>query len=291
MTLTIKSTSVCDNSDEFSSVKLAVDAGESCISYFDQDRGDIDLLINIGIYRDRNIIEPAMSSLIQKGLQLNNDPLLNAMTKTTFSFDIVNGTPSFINAIEVIDSMITTGASKNAIIVSSDTHPSQSKHDGFPFRNFGAAMILSRDNHAKEKPRFFYKSSQDGYIGMKSHFTFQKNAQKILQVDVEDDYFEKLLLFTINAIKEGIDTGQLDLTNVTAVITSQPGGNFGKSFAEGIGLSGDLAIDTFDEFGDTHSSALILGYHKGIESGKIKEGDQVVFVAAGSGLSMGCCVL
>ena len=88
MVLEVRSTAVCDDPEEFSSVNLAVRAGESCIAGFSQDRGEIDLLINIGVYRDRNIIEPAMSSLIQRELRLNNDPLATDMEKTTFSFDL-----------------------------------------------------------------------------------------------------------------------------------------------------------------------------------------------------------
>ena len=61
--------------------------------------------------------------------------------------------------------------------------------------------------------------------------------------------------------------------------------------AKGAGLSGGLAMDTFGEFGDTHSSALILGYHLAIENRRIAPGDRVVFVGAGSGLSVGCCVM
>lgn len=287
----IKSTSIYDSLDEYSSIKLAVNAGEKCIARSGEHQSDIDLLINIGIYRDKNYVEPAMSSLIQKGLQLNNDPLQSQMKKQTFSFDLVNGIPSFINAIEIIDSFMQTGESNNVLVVSSDTHPSQAKQDDFPFTNFGAAMLFSKHNGNRRAGQFFYETSHNGYTGLRGHAKFQPDGQRLLTIGIEKDYCEKALTFTIDSIKKGIKAKALDLSDIKAVITSQPGRDFCKSLAEGIGLSQDMAIDTFDEYGDTYSSALILGYHTGIERNIITAEDKVLFVAVGSGLSMGCCVV
>ena len=291
MEIMIKSTSTYDARDEFSSIQLAATAGNRCIAISGKNRSDIDLLINIGIYRDKNILEPAMASLIQKRLRLNNDPLETRMRQQTFSFDLVNGIPSFINAIEVIDAMMQTGESTNALIVSSDTHPSRRKQDDFPFTPFGAAMLLSRDNGNRRPGQFIYQTSNNGYSGLTGYTaSSQPDGQNLLTIDMKNDYCEQALSFAVDAIKKGIESKRIDLSGITAVISSQPGKNFGRSVAEGIGLSPDMAIDTFEEHGDTCSSALILGYHTGIEQNIITAEDKVLFVAVGSGLSMGCCI-
>jgi 3-oxoacyl-[acyl-carrier-protein] synthase III len=291
MGMMIKSTSTYDALDEFSSIQLAANAGAQCIAISGDSRSDIDLLINIGVYRDKNILEPAMASLIQKRLQLNNDPLESRMTLQTFSFDLVNGIPSFINAIEIIDAMMQTGESTNALIVSSDTHPSRSKQDHFPFTPFGAAMLLCKDNGTRRPGQFIYETASKGYSGLTGRASFQPNGQNLLTIDIQDDYCEQALSFAVNAINKGIENKKIDLSDITAVIASQPGKDFGRSVAKGIGLSPDLAIDTFEKYGDTCSSALILGYHTAIEQHLITVEDKVLFVAVGSGLSMGCCVL
>lgn len=290
MGLCIYSAGICDNKDEFSSIKLATEAGKACLTQAGVNKADVDLLINVGVYRDKNILEPAMASLIQKEINLNNDPKETFATHTTFSFDMSNGLPSFVNAMEVVDSMIKNGETKYAIIVASDTHPSQTKHPNFPYRNFGGALLLSK-NGKSALNQYFYKNSGNGYTGLKARTKVQLDGNKVVNFEFEDNYTEKLKEFTINSVKEAVAAKKLDLSDVKAVIASQPCKNFGRSIAEAIGLSGDMAIDTYDQYGDTYSSALILGYKTGIEQGRITKNDKVLFVAAGSGLSVGCCIV
>lgn len=290
-TVQIESTAISSSAEEYSAFALAVEAGTACIANSGIDISDIDLLINISMYRDQNIVEPAFACLIQKGLGLNNDPLQNGMQKTTFSFDLTNGTLSFLNTIQIMDSMIKTAESSNALIVSCDGHPSQAKHMNFPFNSIGAAALLTRDRDITTRPQFFYDSSNNGYIGLKSHTKLQPDAQKDLEFQFEDDYVEQMRTFAIDSIRKGIKEKKIDLSDVEVVVAVQPEKEFGQSIAEGIGLSPEIVIDTFDEYGDTYSSDLILGYHKGIEQGRIKKRNTTLLVAVGSGLSFGCCVL
>jgi 3-oxoacyl-[acyl-carrier-protein] synthase-3 len=290
MGLSIHTTGICDNPEEYSSVKLAAIAGDTCISKSGIDKKDLDLLINIGIFRDKNIMEPAMASLIQREIRLNNDPIETFDKHTTFSLDMVNGVTSFINAVELIDSMAKNGESNYAIIVAGDTHPSQTWHPNFPFRNFGGAMMLSK-NSDNELGQYFYNTSGNGYTGLKGFTRAQLGGQKALDLEFDDDYHEKLMAFTIESVKKAVNEKKLDLSDVKAVICSQPFKDFGKSVTKEIGLKDDLSIDTYDQYGDTYSSALILGYNEGIEQDLIKKGDKVLFIATGSGLSMGCCVM
>lgn len=290
MGLIVNQTEICNDPDEYSSIRLAALAGNACISRSGVNRSNIDFLINVGIFRENNILEPAMASLIQREIRLNNDPKETFDSHTTFSLDMTNGLPSFINAIELIDSMVKTGESNYAIIVASDTHPSKTRHPEFPFRNFGGAMILSK-NGSNELGEYFYNTSGNGYTGLKAITEAQAGGQGILNVKFEENYPERLLAFTVESLKKAVAEKKIDLTHVKAIVASQPCRDFGKALAEGIGLSGDLAIDTYDQYGDTYSSALILGYNTGMEQGRIKPGDKVLFVATGSGLSMGCCVI
>lgn len=287
----IQSTAVTNARDEYSSIRLAANAGTECIARSGKNRTDIDLLINIGIYRDKNILEPAMSSIIQKKLELNADPLKTRMMQQTFSFDLVYGTVSFINAIEIIDAMMQTKESRNALVVSGDVHPSKTHQDNFPFTPLERACFFSRNNGKRRPGRFLYDTSVKGCSGLTGRAFLQPDGQNLLTIDIENDYCEQGLSFAVNAIARGIQNKLIDLSDVSAVIASQPGPDFGRNLAKGIGLDPDMAIDTFGTYGDTHSSALILGYHFGIEQKIIVPEDRVLFVAVGSGLSMGCCVV
>ena len=73
MGVIIKETAISNNGYITSSIEHAVVASEACIKRAGIDRNDIDLIINIGLYREENISEPAMAPLIQKRLGINEN--------------------------------------------------------------------------------------------------------------------------------------------------------------------------------------------------------------------------
>ncbi|GAA3149081.1 hypothetical protein GCM10020255_028270 [Rhodococcus baikonurensis] len=94
---------------------------------------EVGVLINTGVYRDSNTVEPAIAALIQKdagiGLEYGeHDP-------RTFSFDLMNGACGVLNAVQVADAILSTGSTGRVLVVSGDTHPSAvaaGARGGFP---------------------------------------------------------------------------------------------------------------------------------------------------------------
>ena len=98
----IAATAISTDPEVKSSVDHAVLAAEECLAKAGVSRKEIDILISVGIYRDENIGEPAMAPLIQKRLGMN--PIYDAgMSHKTFSFDLLNGSSGFLNAVHRIE--------------------------------------------------------------------------------------------------------------------------------------------------------------------------------------------
>ena len=71
-----------------SALHLAVAAAKTCLQGAGREPDDVDLLINAGVYRDKNLAEPALAALIQEDIGANpEDPHDDAVG--TFSFDVV----------------------------------------------------------------------------------------------------------------------------------------------------------------------------------------------------------
>jgi 3-oxoacyl-[acyl-carrier-protein] synthase III len=63
------------------------------------DPDEFDLLVNAGMYRDRNLGEPALAALIQDDIGANTeDP--HAEAHGTFSFDVANGACGVLTALQ-----------------------------------------------------------------------------------------------------------------------------------------------------------------------------------------------
>ena len=54
-----------------SALHLAVAAAKTCLQRAGREPDDVDLLINTGIYRDKNLAEPALAALIQEDIGAN----------------------------------------------------------------------------------------------------------------------------------------------------------------------------------------------------------------------------
>jgi len=289
----IKATGISSDKTNKSSVYHAIEAGRLCVEAGGIENKDVDLLINVGIYRDENIGEPAMAALIQKGIGIKADYFRKQFEQAAFSFDLMNSSCGILNGIQVADSMLKTKKAKYAMIVSSDTHPSK-KHDAdFPFSCVGAAMLLEYDdNDEKGFKNIIFKNSKDldhslkGYINLKDT---DVQATDRLTVSVPDEYNQEILEFAGNTVNDYLALNDKDRKNLK-LIAPQIHEGFGKKMADSVGINDDSILDLYSEYGDAHSSALSMAYHLQCENGKYTNNDEILFVAAGAGLSSACAL-
>src|SRR5512146_448246 len=80
-------------------------AARSCLDRAHRRSEDLDLLINAGIYKDRNVAEPALASIIQEDIDANiGGTPARLGHHGTFSFDVLNGGCGVITAAQLADS-------------------------------------------------------------------------------------------------------------------------------------------------------------------------------------------
>ena len=125
-----------------SALHLAVTAAGECLRRARRSSDDVDLLINAGIYRDRNLAEPALAALIQQDIGANpEDP--HADAHGTFSFDITNGTCGLLNGLQIVDGFLKSRVIDCALVVASDADPGHGMSEHFPFAPIGAALLCT----------------------------------------------------------------------------------------------------------------------------------------------------
>jgi 3-oxoacyl-[acyl-carrier-protein] synthase III len=123
-----------------SALHLAVTAAKDCLQQAGCDPDELDLIVNAGIYRDRNLGEPALAALIQDDIGANpEDP--HAGAHGTFSFDIANGACGVLTALRIVDGFLRTHSIRRALVVASDADPGHGMSEKFPFSAAGAALL------------------------------------------------------------------------------------------------------------------------------------------------------
>lgn len=287
----IKATGISTNKNIKSSNEHAIAAGLQCVENAGIDTKDIDLIINVGIYRDQNMVEPAMAAFIQKGIGIKNDYVRNQPDKAALSLDMMNSSCGIINAIQTADAIFKARHIKYAMIVSSDAHPSNKTNENFPFSSIGAAMLLeySQDDQKGFK-NFSFQNSENSDYSVRGYLDFNnldEPAADRLAVCVPDEYNAKILEFASDSAEKHLTSLETDRKNVK-LIPPQIYKGFGKKMAESLAIKDDFIPDLYPEYGNAHSSALTMAYHLASDKGFYNKNDQVIFVAAGAGLSAAC---
>jgi 3-oxoacyl-[acyl-carrier-protein] synthase-3 len=277
-----------------SSIGMAVLAAKNCLKKAGVEIQDIDLLINIGVFRNENLIEPAMAPLIQQQLGMNLDPVKNDhIHRTTFSFDINDGECGFLTAVSVADVFLKSGAAKYALIVSGDIHPSKSDHPDFPFRSVATAILLGySENAEKGFSCFYFKTSGNGHIGFSANVDLSRNGDKsreCMEFSMVEKYHDHLFGFTAEMMNELILSGAIHPAEINYIITSHHRKGFGDQIARSLSINGtSQVIDLYDRYGNSHTSALSLCYHHLVSDDLLKKNEHILFIGAGSGMSAAC---
>ncbi|MBN2159341.1 MAG: hypothetical protein JW807_08085 [Spirochaetes bacterium] len=288
----IKSTSIVTDCSIKSCIDLAVRAADQCMEKAGIDRNEINMLISIGNYKDDNMAEPAQAALIQHRLGMNLDIMNNTNGGSTFSFDIMNGACGFLYAVRVVEDFMKNGTITNALIISSDVHPSKEYSPAFPYSKIGAAVLLSHSEANNYGFReIIFKTSSDGNHGLRSYadlIALGNEGRKEVTIQIDDDYHGRLNDFSVVAARDYLQSRSIPVSEIKTIISSQPVSGFSVKLSKALGIDGSQTVDLYDEFGDPHSSALILGYHIAGERGYLRDNDAILFIGAGAGLTAAC---
>jgi len=130
---------------------LADAAARHCLALAGCAPGDVDMLINVGMYREDSLGEPALAALIQQdiGATPSRRPGWPAGQAGTFSFDLLNGACGALTAIQIESGLLTSGVIRLGAVVSSDVQPDVKEPRAAFLRPAGGALLLRwRDGDA-----------------------------------------------------------------------------------------------------------------------------------------------
>ncbi|WP_433591977.1 hypothetical protein [Nocardia sp. CA-145437] len=267
-----------------SSIEQAAAAARRAIAEAGSTPARIDALINTGVYRDSNMVEPAMSALIQQqvgiGLEYRSGDV------PCLSFDLMNGACGILNAIQVSQALLESPTVHRVLLVSGDAHPSTSPRPqpGFPIKPVGAAMLLEK----AAGPAGFgalHISATDGRPGSEGFVRLPEmgtTGRSSITVHRPADV-EALLHHAVSAATEALEVADAPLDR-TMLICGRPTPDFPARLAERLGLAPG-AVSADDTDGDAHTSALPVAFLAARDSGGLDHADVALFVAAGAGPS------
>ena len=269
-----------------SALRIAVATAKECLDEAGCPANDLDLLVNVGIYRDRNLGEPALAALIQEDVGANpEDP--HADAHGTFSFDIANGTCGPLTALRVVDGFLRSGTIQRALVVASDADPGHGIGEHFPFAGVGGALLCSWTGDESGFDSFRWANFPDDGEAFRSTVSYRDGRSR-LEIVASDHMDEAYAAAGAKVALECLDSASIDRAEVDLVLAAPARPAFRAGLAAHLAVPVERVAVAGDE--RVHTAALIAAIHGATLDARLRPGSNVLVVAVGAGVTAGAAL-
>ncbi|BBZ45370.1 3-oxoacyl-ACP synthase [Mycobacterium parmense] len=271
--------------DRHSALHLAVAAAKGCLHGAGCDPAELDLVVNAGVYRDRNMGEPALAALIQDDIGANpEDPHPGA--HGTFSFDIANGACGVLTGLQIVDGFLRSRSVRRALVVASDADPGHGMSRRFPFSASGAALLCGwSDDDCGLSRVLWVHDYEDDTEAFTATVGFA-DARNVLRFTESPDADERFAVAAARAARACLDAHAVGLSDLGAIIAAPARPEFRAALSRRLGVAVERVVVADDERMHTAALAAALGR----QAGGPPAGSVVLLVAAGAGVTAGAAL-
>jgi 3-oxoacyl-[acyl-carrier-protein] synthase III len=275
--------------------RLADAAAAACLAHAGKEPGDVDMLINAGVYREDNMGEPALAALIQEdiGANLGQPPIGG---HGTFSFDLINGTCGVISAIQLESGLLRSGVIRLGAIVTSDVDPQLKDPGTAPFRPAGGAMLLGWDDTGAGFTDFAaetYPEYQDLFV---SGLVWQDRrglrvprraaGQSQMAIDARPGYHARLVDCAEESAHRFLRRLGMGIGEVDLLVPAPSSPDFLDTLRVRLGIPGDRVAYVAEDLAGAYTTGPIAALQAAIRSGRLGEARNTLLLAAGAGITV-----
>ena len=267
-------------------LSLATAAMKNALDNAGMVGSDLDLIINASVTSEMTC--PSNACRISAALD----------AAPAGAFDVLAACSGFVYAINIADSLIRSGRFKSIGVIGCDAMSTAVDYDdrsvAILFGDAAGAVVLARDEDP-DRGCIHQVMEADGrtwpslYIPRKTE-DIPANASPrdarlgTLRMDGREVYKFAVTKFK-NVIKESLDATGLTVDDVAQFVCHQSNIRIIESAKEKLGLPDDKVYINIDKFGNSSAGSVGLCFDQLWQAGKIKEGDIVVLVAFGGGMT------
>jgi 3-oxoacyl-[acyl-carrier-protein] synthase-3 len=268
-----------------STATLATAAARKAIEAAGLEPKDIDLIICGTITPEMTF--PSTACFVAANLGLTSTPAM----------DLAAACSGFIYALDTGASFIKAGRYKNVLVVGAETlsRITDYKDRGscILFGDGAGAVVLQRSNDAKRG--LIYSSLYADGSGWEMLFCKPGSRFPIEDalVDAGDQFLKikgrEVYKFAVTRFEELIEDAmrkcELTPETVSLIVPHQVNQRIIDSAMQKLSLPPEKAFVNIDKYGNTSAASIPIALDEAWRSGRIKQGDVIVFVAFGAGLT------
>jgi len=265
---------------------MGIEAGRQALEIAGLPASAVDLVIAATVTPET--IFPACASLIQHGLGAHR----------AAAFDLNAACSGFVYALITAYQFVSSGTYENVLVVGSEVYSRildwRDRNTCVLFGDGAGAVLLQATDSPTAALGFTMGSDGSGadllYVpglcGIPTRF-----SQNGHYVNMNGQEVFKFAVHTMSeATRQAIAAAGLELSDIDLFIPHQANDRIIKAAAKSLGLAKEKVFVNVDRYGNTSSASIPIALCEAVEQGRVEEGDHLVLVGFGGGLSWAAMV-
>lgn len=270
-------------------VDLAYESAKRAIEHGNVDPSEIGLIIVATFTPEQ--LTPSTACLVQSRLGLNHQQMI--------AFDINAACTGFVYALSIAEQFLKSKTVKKALVIGSEVLSKimdwEDRSTCVLFGDGAGAAVVEYDDSIEHS--FYLNSSGDEQGALKTTKLSVNNP--LHQEEIEPIHFymngQQVFKFAVTAIKETITTlltqNNLSLDDINLVIPHQANKRIIDKVVKDLKASSEQFFLNVSDYGNTSAASIPIALNDAITKQQIKNGDQILLIGFGGGLTWGGCIV
>jgi len=278
--------------DDETTAYLATEAAKQALETANLDAKEIELIIVATITPE--MVFPSTASFVQRALGAEN----------AWVFDLGAACSGFVYGLSIVQQFLESGRLKNALVIGAETLTKitnfKDKKSCILFGDGAGAVVLERSEDTQRGIIYSTMYSDgDRWEALNcqaygSRYPADKkldDPDKIYMEIKGREVYQQAVRRIVEAINDCLDNCNLSMDDIKMIISHQMNARIIESAAKRMNLPDEKVFINIQEYGNTSAASVPIAFNECIRKGQIKQGDIVIFVAFGAGLTWGANVI
>ncbi|MBW8001892.1 MAG: ketoacyl-ACP synthase III [Planctomycetes bacterium] len=278
-------------SNDETTAHLASEAAKEALAMANLKAKDLDLIVVATITPE--MVFPATASFVQA----------NIGAKNAWTFDLAAACSGFVYALSVVQQFLESGRHKNALVIGAETLSRitnwKDRTSCILFGDGAGAVVLERQNDGKGLVYSAMYSDGEKWetLNCQAYGSVNPAGEELddpnkIYMEIKGrEVYQQAVRRIVEMVDDCLEHCGITMDDVAMIISHQMNARIIESAAKRLNISEDRMFINIAEYGNTSAASVPIAFNECYRAGKIKEGDIVIFVAFGAGLTWGANVI
>jgi 3-oxoacyl-[acyl-carrier-protein] synthase-3 len=282
--------------DDETTAMLATEAAKKALESAGIGAADLDIIIVATITPE--MVFPSTASFVQ----------LNLGAKKAWVFDLAAACSGFVYGLGIVQQFLESGRYGKAMVIGAETLTKitnwKDRTSCILFGDGAGAVVLEgrKAGSGDRRQGIIYSTmSSDGTrwqaLNCRAYGSLYPPGKELddpLKIYMEikgREVYQQAIRRIIETVEGCLEACDLAISDISMIISHQMNARIIESAARRLNLPQEKVFLNIADYGNTSAASVPIAFDECLRSGRVKQGDIVIFVAFGAGLSWGANVI